>query len=159
MGAFQSCDCRTSIQLYTIHMDSIRTCKNSKTQATTKRKRFAKSALYVPLNMQRCTADRNCPKAALAPAVQDANMLASQYSRRVAPFTAARAQPPQRGQLVVRSAVPAKPVSVSFKGIDGSDKGTHQLALNVAPAETAKALVHRYLVLVQQNARRVCYPM
>ena len=47
-----------------------------------------------------------------------------------------------------------KSVSLPVKSIDGSDKGTEELTLKVAE-ESARGLVHRYLVMVQQNARRV----
>jgi hypothetical protein len=57
--------------------------------------------------------------------------------------------------VVVRAAIAASPVSVPVKSIGGGDAGEETLALNVAPAGTAKGLVHRYLVYVQQNARRV----
>ncbi len=55
--------------------------------------------------------------------------------------------------MVANSAV-AQPVSIPHKGADGSDKGTAKLSLKVAE-DTAKAVVHRYMVMVQQNARRV----
>ena len=60
-----------------------------------------------------------------------------------------------RRPLVVRAAIAAAPVSVPVKSVGGGDAGEETLALNVAPAGTAKGLVHRYLVYVQQNARRV----
>ena len=47
-----------------------------------------------------------------------------------------------------------KSVALPVKSIDGSDKGTEELTLKVAE-DTARGLVHRYLVMVQQNARRV----
>lgn len=57
--------------------------------------------------------------------------------------------------VVVRAAVAAKPVSVPVKTADGASAGSEELALGVAPPATAKGLVHRYLVYVQQNARQV----
>ena len=44
--------------------------------------------------------------------------------------------------------------TVPVKTVDGADKGTEQLAVRVAE-ESARGLVHRYMVMVQQNARRV----
>ncbi len=72
-------------------------------------------------------------------------------NRQCAVRSAAR---PARSALVVTNAAVAQPATLPLKGVDGSDKGTQQLALRVAE-ESAKGLVHRYLVLVQQNARRV----
>jgi large subunit ribosomal protein L4 len=40
------------------------------------------------------------------------------------------------------------------KSADGADVGTEQLALKVARPETAKGLVHRYVVYTLQNKRR-----
>lgn len=57
--------------------------------------------------------------------------------------------------VVVRAAVAAAPVQVPIKFVDGVSAGSEELSLGVAPANTAKGLVHRYLVYVQQNARRV----
>jgi large subunit ribosomal protein L4 len=59
--------------------------------------------------------------------------------------------------VVVRAAIAAKPVDVPVKSADGASVGSEQLSLRVAPNDTAKGLVHRYLVYVQQNARRVSY--
>ncbi|GFR45745.1 hypothetical protein Agub_g7161 [Astrephomene gubernaculifera] len=56
-------------------------------------------------------------------------------------------------RLVVANSAVAQPVTIPYKAVDGSDKGTQQLALKVAE-DTAKGLVHRYTVLVQQNARQ-----
>ena len=49
----------------------------------------------------------------------------------------------------------AEPASIAVKKVDGSSGGTATLSLRVADEETAKGLVHRYLVMVRQNARRV----
>ena len=54
---------------------------------------------------------------------------------------------------VVRASINAS-ASVPKKGADGADKGTEQLALRVAE-DTAKHVVHRYMVMVLQNKRRV----
>ncbi|GBG00462.1 50S ribosomal protein L4, partial [Raphidocelis subcapitata] len=64
------------------------------------------------------------------------------------------AAPARRGAVVVRAAVAAKPAKVPVKSADGAAAGEVELALGVAPPETAKGLVHRYLVYVQQNARQ-----
>ncbi|KAI8463072.1 MAG: plastid ribosomal protein L4 [Monoraphidium minutum] len=56
--------------------------------------------------------------------------------------------------VAVRAAVAAAPVQVPVKTMDGASAGSEELALGVAPASSAKGLVHRYLVYVQQNARR-----
>lgn len=74
--------------------------------------------------------------------------VANKSSQQAAPIR------PARQALVVCNSAVAAPATLPYKGVDGSDKGTQQLALKVAE-ETAKGLVHRYLVMVQQNARRV----
>jgi len=61
----------------------------------------------------------------------------------------------QRQQMVVRASVMAEPATLDVKTLDGSSAGAASLALRVADADTSKGLVHRYLVLVRQNARRV----
>lgn len=61
----------------------------------------------------------------------------------------------RRGAVVVRASAVAAPAKVPVKAADGSDKGTAELALKVAGDATANAVVHRYSVLVLQNARRV----
>lgn len=58
----------------------------------------------------------------------------------------------QAPATVCMSAV-AAPASLEVKSTDGSAVGTEQLALRVAE-ESARGLVHRYLVTVRQNARR-----
>ena len=45
-------------------------------------------------------------------------------------------------------------VPVPVKSADGVDKGTQDLTVKVAE-DSARGLVHRYMVMVQQNARRV----
>lgn len=64
-----------------------------------------------------------------------------------------------RKLLTVRAAVVAEPATLSVKSTSGSDAGTESLALKVAPENTSKGLVHRYLVYVRQNARRVSTSM
>ncbi|PNW76869.1 hypothetical protein CHLRE_11g479500v5 [Chlamydomonas reinhardtii] len=58
-----------------------------------------------------------------------------------------------RSTVVTRASAVAAPASIPYKAADGSSKGTQQLALKVAE-DSAKGLVHRYLVMVQQNARQ-----
>jgi hypothetical protein len=65
-------------------------------------------------------------------------------------------RPAVRRTVSVQAAVTAAPVSVPVKqAADGASAGSEELALKVAKPATAKGLVHRYLVYVQQNARRV----
>lgn len=47
----------------------------------------------------------------------------------------------------------AAPAELEVKSLDGTDAGTASLSLKVAE-DSAKGLVHRYLVYAQQNARR-----
>jgi hypothetical protein len=62
----------------------------------------------------------------------------------------------QARQIVaVRASVIAEPAAVDVKNLDGTGAGTASLALRVAEPDVAKGLVHRYLVMVRQNARRV----
>lgn len=49
----------------------------------------------------------------------------------------------------------AAPVDLQVKSIEGSDGGTGQLSLRVADPTKSKGLVHRHVVLIQQNARQV----
>ena len=60
-----------------------------------------------------------------------------------------------RQQLATRASVIAEPVTIDVKNLDGSSAGSAALSLRVADNETSKGLVHRYLVMVRQNARRV----
>ena len=78
-------------------------------------------------------------------------------ARTVAPFRGAPAvSAVSRPRTVcVKAAVAAAPASVPVKTVDGADAGTEQLALKVARPETAKGLVHRYVVFTLQNRRRV----
>lgn len=71
------------------------------------------------------------------------------------PVVAAAAPIARQRAVVVRATVEAKPVSLPVKSADGADAGTEQLALKIARPETAKGLVHRYVVYVLQNKRRV----
>ena len=61
---------------------------------------------------------------------------------------------PRAATVAVRASGVAAPVSLPKKSVTGAELGSEQLALKVAE-DTAKGLVHRYLVYVQQNARRV----
>ena len=61
----------------------------------------------------------------------------------------------QRRSLSVKASIVAQPASVDVKTFDGSSSGSENLALRVAGRDTAKGLVHRYLVTVRQNARAV----
>jgi hypothetical protein len=65
-----------------------------------------------------------------------------------------RAAAPRAVTVAVRASAVAQPATLPVKSTEGADLGSEQLALKVAQ-ETAKGLVHRYLVYVQQNARRV----
>lgn len=56
--------------------------------------------------------------------------------------------------VAVKAAITANPVAVPVKTADGADAGEEQLALKIAKPQTAKGLVHRYLVYVQTNGRR-----
>jgi hypothetical protein len=49
----------------------------------------------------------------------------------------------------------SEPSTLEVKSLDGTVLGSDSLALKVADKEVAKGLVHRYAVLVQQNARSV----
>lgn len=80
---------------------------------------------------------------------------AQRLSARTAPFRGAAASAPVRARTVcVKAAVAAAPASLTVKSADGADVGTEQLALKVARPETAKGLVHRYVVYTLQNKRR-----
>lgn len=79
-----------------------------------------------------------------------AKMQASFRARAFQPATLSR-----RTTVAVRAASAVAPVSVPVKAADGTEKGSQELAVKVASAATARGLVHRYLVMVQQNARRV----
>ena len=72
-----------------------------------------------------------------------------QLANRRAAFSAPRA--PLR---VMAQSAPAPSASVPVKSLDGAGAGAVSMSLKVA-GESAKGLVHRYLVYVMQNARRV----
>ena len=55
-----------------------------------------------------------------------------------------------------RAAAVAEPATVPVRSFAGEVVGSEQLALRVADLNTATGLVHRYITLIQQNARRVC---
>lgn len=61
----------------------------------------------------------------------------------------------RRTAVTTQAAVQARPASIEVKNFDGSSSGTQELALQVAGRNSAKGLVHRYLVTVRQNARAV----
>ncbi len=61
---------------------------------------------------------------------------------------------PGRRTVVQCRASAVKTVALPVISLSGDSKGTEELSIKVAE-ETARGLVHRYLVLVQQNARRV----
>lgn len=70
--------------------------------------------------------------------------------RRVAPCL--RQQQRQQQQQTVCMSTVAAPASLEVKSLSGSAVGSEQLSLKVAE-ESARGLVHRYLVTVRQNAR------
>ena len=75
-----------------------------------------------------------------------------------APFRTARSStaPVARPSLMVSAATVAAPVALPVKKLDGSDVGSSaSISLRVADEDTANGLVHRYLVMVRQNARQV----
>lgn len=55
----------------------------------------------------------------------------------------------------INASMLAEPATLDVKKLDGSAAGAASLALRVADDDAAKGLVHRYLVMVRQNARRV----
>lgn len=90
------------------------------------------------------------------------NALASQFAGvRLTPARAAPASASRRGVVCVASATAetgrlpaAKVKKVTF---DGKAAGEATMHLHSAPEDSAKGLVHRYLVMVRQNARRVSF--
>lgn len=63
---------------------------------------------------------------------------------------------PLRAPAPPRASAIAEPATLPIKGADGSDQGTAELALKVASPQTARHVVHRYMVQINQNARQVC---
>ena len=63
-----------------------------------------------------------------------------------------------RGRASVQTAasIVAEPAVLPVKSFSGEPSGSEQLALRVADSFTATGLVHRSVVTVRQNARRVC---
>ncbi len=59
------------------------------------------------------------------------------------------------GAPAPRAALVADPQSLEVRGLDGSAAGSESLALRVADPSVANGLVHRYVVFLRQNARRV----
>lgn len=49
----------------------------------------------------------------------------------------------------------AAPAELQIKSIGGSDSSTGQLSLRVAEPTKSKGLVHRHVVMIQQNSRQV----
>lgn len=87
-------------------------------------------------------------------------MLLNRRACGVAPFGSRPVVAPRRAvvnsrqPLQIAASAVAQPATLPYKAVDGADKGKQSMALKVA-GETGKGLVHRYLVMVQQNARRV----
>ena len=78
----------------------------------------------------------------------------------VKPFVSARPVVVSRPVIrvaPVRASKVAEPAVLAVKAFDGADAGTASLALKVAGDDTARHVVHRYLVMVRQNARGVCF--
>ena len=65
--------------------------------------------------------------------------------------------PPRRGARgpAPRAAMVAEPRSLEVRAPDGSAAGTESLSLRVAEPAVASGLVHRYVVFLRQNLRRV----
>jgi len=78
-----------------------------------------------------------------------------QLANRRAAFSAAArpAAAPRAPLRVMAQSAPAPSASVPVKSLDGAGAGAVSMSLKVA-GESAKGLVHRYLVYVMQNARR-----
>lgn len=72
----------------------------------------------------------------------------------VAPRVTASRLGAQRQQLCVRAATVAAPAELPVRTLEGGEAGSASLSLRVAE-ESAKGLVHRYLVYVQASQRRV----
>ena len=56
---------------------------------------------------------------------------------------------------VARMSAVAEPATLDVMKFDGSVAGSEEIALKVAGPATATGLVHRYLVTVRQNMRKV----
>ena len=72
-----------------------------------------------------------------------------------APRAAARKSVVQREQVAVRASMVAEPVTLEVKTLEGAAAGTASISLKVAEPDASKGLVHRYLVMIRQNMRRV----
>eukprot|EP00873_Tetraselmis_striata_P008357 jgi/Tetstr1/428621/TSEL_018610.t1 len=100
------------------------------------------------------------PAAMTARAAAPARFVGMRRAAAPAPRAATLAAPlagrPAAGRraLQVSASVVAEPVSLTVKGLDGSSKGSENLALKVVEDDKAKGLVHRYIVTVRQNARQ-----
>jgi hypothetical protein len=55
----------------------------------------------------------------------------------------------------VRASTVAEPATLDVKSIKGQTVGTESLSLKVADSNVARGLLHRYIVLIRQNAREV----
>ena len=55
----------------------------------------------------------------------------------------------------IRMSIVAPPVPLEIKGFEGEVVGNDSLSLKVADPETAKGLVHRYVVKVRRDMRKV----
>lgn len=67
----------------------------------------------------------------------------------------ARPTAPRAQKAVVCAVSATKSASLPLRDVFGADKGTSELELRVASNNTAKGLVHRYLVMARQNGRAV----
>lgn len=85
--------------------------------------------------------------------------LASSFSGvRLTPAQRAPAAASRRGLVCVADLNRLPPATLKKVTFDGAPAGEATIALKSAPEDTAKGLVHRYLVMVRQNARRVSPP-
>ena len=56
---------------------------------------------------------------------------------------------------MVCSHVRAPAIELAVQSLEGPSTGAEQLVLKVADAATARGLVHRHVLMLQQNARQV----
>lgn len=57
----------------------------------------------------------------------------------------------------VRASTVAEPATLDVKSLKGQSVGSESLALKVAENDVARGLLHRYIVLIRQNARQVVF--
>jgi hypothetical protein len=81
--------------------------------------------------------------------------LAMRASATVSGATLTAATNTNNKATTTRRVVTPRAAAVSRVGFDGAKAGDADLTLRVARAEVAKGLVHKYVVMVRQNARRV----